>query len=183
MKRLIVGSLALALAMLMSGCANKVHNYSVNTKNVMLLKDTPSGSMANVGKFSDSGKDESKVMCRLATPIGTPNGETFASYMQDSLTQELMMADRYDSKSTSSITANLDDMYGSTILGNAYWEFKVTVNSSNGTSYKVHTKYDYESSFTAYSACAEMQRSFVPAIQKLNNEIIKNPKFTELLSN
>jgi hypothetical protein len=102
----------------------------------MQLKGISEGSKITTAKFSDSGNEETKVMCRLATPIGTPNGETFYSYIQDALTQELMLADKYDTKSNNTLTANLDDIYGSTTLGNAYWEFKMTVKSSNGVSYK-----------------------------------------------
>ena len=84
-------------------------------------------------------------------------------------------------KTTIIISVNLDDIYGSTILGNAYWEFKVTVKSSNGNSYRVDSRYDYESSYFAGSACSEMQRSFVPAVQKLIGDIIQNPKFVTLI--
>jgi hypothetical protein len=31
------------------------------------------------------------------------------------------------------------------------------------------------------SACSEMQRSFVPAVQKLIGDIVQNPKFVDLL--
>lgn len=182
MKKIVIGSLVLVLTILFSGCANKVHTYSPKTANIMQLKGISEGSKITTAKFSDSGNEETKVMCRLATPIGTPNGETFYSYIQDALTQELMLADKYDTKSNNTLTANLDDIYGSTTLGNAYWEFKMTVKSSNGVSYKTESRYDYESSFSAVSACSEMQRSFVPAVQKLNNDIIMNPKFTSLFS-
>ena len=181
MKKFIIGSLAVVLTVLFSGCANKVFTYSPKTTNVIHLKDMNNAEKVSVGKYTDSGNEETEVMCRLATPIGTPSGETFASYIQDALTQELMLADKYSQKSNTIVTANLDDIYGSTTIGNAYWEFKVTMKSSNGTSYKVASRYDYESSFSAMSACSEMQRSFVPAVQKLNNEIIMNPKFASLI--
>ena len=178
----ITSSLILAMVVLFSGCANKVHTYSVKTSNIMYLKNMDNETKVSTDDFTDSGNNESTLMCRLATPIGTPKGETFISYIQDALTQELMLADKYDAKSDIKLSVNLDDIYGSTVIGNAYWEFKVTVKSSNGNSYKVTSRYDYESSFSAYSACSEMQRSFVPAVQKLNYDIIKNPKFASLLT-
>ncbi|MDQ7061859.1 MAG: hypothetical protein Q9M43_12355 [Sulfurimonas sp.] len=182
MKKIVIGSLALVLTVVFSGCANKVPTYSPKTANIMQLKGMSSDAKTSVGKFTDSGNEETKVMCRLATPIGTPSGETFTSYIQDALTQELMLADKFDPKSSNILTANLNDIYGSTTLGNAYWEFKVTVKSSNGTSFDTNSRYDYDSSYFAGSACSEMQRSFVPAVQKLNNEIINNPKFKDLLA-
>jgi len=183
MKRLVLWLLALFMLIGFSGCANKVHDYSVSANNVVSLRNVATnGTSINVGSFSDSNKEETKVMCRLATPIGTPKGETFASYIKNAFQTEMIMSNIYDGKSDVTVTANLNDIYGSTTLGNAYWEFKITIKSSNGVSYDVETRYDYESSFSAMSACSEMQRSFVPAVQKLNGEIINNPKFKNLLT-
>jgi len=184
MKQKSIIKLTLASTLLLitlSGCANKVATYSVSTENILTLKElSTEGKGINLGEFTDSNNGESKVMCRLATPIGTPSGETFISYIRDALEKELIIANKYDKKSNIKVKINLDDLYGSTTLGNAYWEFKVTVNSSNSKSFKVTSKYEYESSFTAYSACSEMQRSFVPAVQKLLGDIIKHNKFESL---
>jgi outer membrane protein OmpA-like peptidoglycan-associated protein len=182
MRKLFLAITILLLALNFSGCANKVHTYAPSPDNMIALKNySNSNEGVNIGEFSDSNRNESKVMCRLATPVGTQKGETFASYIQNAFMQELMISDMYNSDSNITISANLDDIYGSTMLANAYWEFKITVKSSNGNSYKVHTRYDYESSFAAYSACSEMQRSFVPAVQKLISDIINNANFKTLI--
>ncbi len=181
MRKILLIGIVFVGTLFFSGCANKVHTYSPSTMNIMKLKNMPI-KKSRTGTFTDSGKNEAKVMCRLATPVGTPTGETFASYIQDAFTQELMLSDKYSPDANNVITANIDDLYGSTTIGNAYWEFKITVKSSNGTSYKVYSRYDYESSFSAMSACSEMQRSFVPAVQKLNKDIIDNPKFADLFN-
>ncbi|NPA59054.1 MAG: hypothetical protein GXO30_01100 [Epsilonproteobacteria bacterium] len=182
MKRLISGFLVFSAILLFSGCANKVATYAVSTNNVLSLQGmSKENGKINLGDFTDSDKNEAKVMCRLATPIGTPSGETFSSYIKDAFTKELLISGMYDPNSKVTISANLDDIYGSTTIANAYWEFKVTVKSSNGLSYKVHTKYEYESSYSAASACSEMQRSFVPAVQKLIGDIVQNPKFKDLI--
>jgi len=182
MKRFILGISVFVLMALFTGCANKIPAYAISTSNVVNLQGlSKDNGKVNLNDFTDSGRNESKVMCRLATPVGTANGETFASYIQNAFQKELLIAGMYDPKSNIIISANLDDIYGSTTLGNAYWEFEITVKSSNGTSYKVHSRYDYESSFSATSACSEMQRSFVPAVQKLIGDIVQNPKFISLL--
>jgi len=183
MKSTMKLTLASSLFLLtLSGCANKVATYSVSTENILSLKGlSKDNNGINLGEFTDSAKGESKVMCRLATPIGTPNGETFISYIKDALKKELLISEMYQEKSKIKINMNLDYLYGSTTVGNAYWEFKVTVNSSNSKSFKVNSKYDYESSFTAYSACSEMQKSFVPAVQKLIKKIIQHNEFKNLI--
>jgi hypothetical protein len=176
-----IGLVGAFLTIGFSGCANKVHDYSISSDNIMSLRETSKEKIKiNVGEFTDSKNGETTLMCRLSTPIGTPKGETFASYIQKALKKELLIANVYDTNAKNTITANLDDIYGSTTLGNAYWEFKMTIKSSNGVSYNVASRYDYESSFSAISACSEMQRSFVSAVQKLNGEIINNKKFKSL---
>jgi hypothetical protein len=168
------------LGVFTTGCANKVHTYAASTTNTIALKSLSKDSVAQIGAFTDSGKNESKVMCRLASPVGTPEGDTFATYIQKALITELVLTDHYDPKSETLITANLNDIYGSTVIGNAYWEFDLTISSSNGTSYSVTSRHDYESSYLATSACSEMQRSFVPAIQQLNTAIITHDSFPAL---
>ena len=182
MRKLFLAITILLLALHFSGCANKVHIYSPSTDNLITFKNfSKSHEGVNIGEFGDSGRNESKVMCRLSPPVGTQDGETFASYIRKAFMQELMVSDMYNGDSNMTISANLDDIYGSTMLGNAYWEFKITVKSSNGNSYQVHTRYDYESSYLAYSACPEMQRSFVPAVQKLIGDIINHADFKTLI--
>lgn len=182
MNKLFFGLVTLLLLISFSGCANKVHNYAISPDNMLALKKfSKSSEGVKIGKFTDSNKNEASVMCRLSTPVGTQKGETFASYIQNAFKKEVMVSDMYNQDSNITITANLNDIYGSTMLGNAYWKFDITVKSSNGNSYNINSRYDYESSFSAYSACSEMQRSFVPAVQKLNGDIINHPNFKRLI--
>jgi hypothetical protein len=165
-----------------TGCANKVATYSVGTQNVLSLRTiSDQDGKINLAKFTDDGREEASLMCRLATPTGTPDGETFASYIGKAFQQELVVANAYDPSSKITISGNLNRIYGSTTMGNAYWEFDMTISSTNGKQYSVKSRYDYGSSLLAVSACSEMQRSFVPAVQKLIGEIITNSKFKTLL--
>ncbi|QJR82251.1 hypothetical protein CA267_016580 [Alteromonas pelagimontana] len=175
-------SAVLCVTLFATGCANKVHTYATSTENTIALRGLAKQSVeANIGEFTDSGKNESKIMCRLSSPVGTPEGKTFATYIRDSIVSEMVVADLYDDESQTVITANLNDIYGSTVIGNAYWEFDISLSSSNGNTLDVKTRYDYESSYLATSACSEMQRSFVPAVQKLNTTIFSDPNFPALL--
>ncbi len=182
MKRQVLSILTICMIIGLNGCANKVATYAVSTENIMTLKDLSKESKKiALEEFTDSNRNESMVMCRLSTPVGTPKGESFISYIKKAFEKELLVGDMYDKKSDTKISMNLDDLYGSTILGNAYWEFKATISSSNKKSFKVKSRYDYESSYFAGSACSEMQRSFVPAVQKFIGDIIENRKFKELI--
>jgi hypothetical protein len=182
MKILFFGLVTLLLLISFTGCA-KVYNYTVSSDNILALKNFSKNSEGvKIGKFTDSNKNEVTVICRrVYRYVGTPKGETFASYIENAFKKELMLSDMYNENSTITITANLNDIYGSTVFGNAYWKFDVTVKSSNGNSYNVNTKYDYKSTVLLYPACGQMRRYFVPAVQKLNSDIIKHPKFKTLI--
>ncbi len=179
----IISVLVAAAVVIMAGCANKVPNYANSPQNLRAIKTLATEEKAVVGiiPFTAKNEGEAKVMCRLATPVGAPDGMTFAKYIEDALSVELEMGNMLDPKSQVKIGGHIEELYGSTTLGNAYWEFKVKVTSSNGKSFDVASRYDYESSFSAYSACSEMQRSYLPAVQQLVNKIVTDPSFKTLL--
>lgn len=177
-KKILIGSVV--AMMLLSGCANKVHDYSVSTENMVVLKNIAKTTKGvKLGDFTDSNRNQSSVGCRLSTPIGVPEGETFVSYIKKAFEKELVVTDMHNKSAKHTISANLDELKGSTLP--AYWEFKMTLSSTNGKSYQTHTKYSYQSSFSAMSACSEMQRSFVIGVQKLIGDSIKNPQFKILI--
>lgn len=181
MKKIVILLTTLLGVFLFTGCANKVHDYSISTNNIIDLKSfAKDGHTINLGEFTDEN-NESTLMCRLSTPVGTAKGVTFISYIKDAFKKELLVADLLDNDAKTTIGMKLNDIYGSTVFGNAYWEFDVTLNSSNGEKMSLVSRYDYESSYLATSACSEMQRSFVPAVQKLIGDIIKKDEFKNLL--
>ena len=185
MRSLILSSVAISSLLLFSGCANKVPNYANSPQNIRAVKNLQKEekTTVNIAAFKAKNEGESKVMCRLATPVGTPDGMTFAKYVEDALAVELEMGDMIDPKSKTSISGSLENDYGSTVLGNAYWEHTLKLTSTNGQSMEIMSRYDYESSFSAYSACSEMQRSYLPAVQLLVNKIITDPRFKDLVKN
>jgi len=185
MRSLILSTIVVSSLLLLSGCANKVPNYASSPQNIRAVKNLYNEEKAtvNIASFKAKNEGESKVMCRLATPVGTPDGMTFAKYVEDALAVELEMGNMYDPKSKVIISGYLENVYGSTVLGNAYWEHTLKLTSSNGKDLSVVSRYDYESSFTAYSACSEMQRSYLPAVQALVNKTVTDPRFKELVKN
>lgn len=91
------------------------------------------------------------------------------------------MAGVYDKNSELKISGNLNKIYGSSMLGNAYWEVNLTVTSSNGKSITVNTKRDYPSSYLASTACNNMGISFAPTVKQLLGEILNHKDFNSLL--
>jgi hypothetical protein len=122
-------------------------------------------------------------MCRLADTVTTPKGESYEEYVTDALIEELQMAGVYDPKADIKISGNIKDVYGSSMLGNAYWSIDATVSSSNGETITVNTKREYPSAYAGATACKNMASSFSPTVEEFINDIITHEKFDKLLVN
>lgn len=182
MKKILTLSSSLVVAsLLFTGCGIKTSEYNVSAENVSQLRSYD-GVKINVGEFSASTPNEKSKLCRLAETITTPKGESFEQYIKEAFVSELKMANLYDKASNLTITGNVEKVYGSSVIGNAYWEVSVTIKSTNGKSIKVDTKRDYPSAFIANTACNNMATSFSPTIKQLINDIISHKDFPSLIS-
>ena len=87
--------------------------------------------------------------------------------IEKALKEELMMAGRYDENSKIKISGFIEEVNGSSMLGDAYWQFKVKVSSSNGNEFTVNTKKPHSSAYLAYTACNNLGSTFAPSIRQL----------------
>lgn len=179
-KSLLLSSSLLLSTFLFTGCGIKTSEYNVSADNVQTLRDYKELKL-DVSNFTATNSGESSVMCRLAETISTPKGEPFSEYIKEALISELKMAGVYSKNSELKISGNLNKIYGSTMLGNAYWEINVTVSSTNGKSITVNTKRDYPSSYLASTACNNMGTSFEPTVNQLVSDILNHKDFPELI--
>jgi len=176
--------LLLVATIIVTGCGQKpLPPYTPdvsNAKTYDMLK--ANNTTIKLGTFTDGGKNHARVMCRGFTAVPAPMNKPYYEYIRNNFLNELQAAKIYDVKSSNKITLNLDKIYSSSKMGNAYWEFIVTVKSSNGKSLKVKSIYKYSSSFSAASACSDMRTMIVPAVEKLISEIVNNKDFPLLLN-
>ncbi len=171
---------AITAAVLFTGCGIKAPEYSISADNVQTLRNYKDVKVS-VGNFIAKTPGESQVLCRLAETITTPKGEAFEEYIKNALISELKMSELYDEKSNLKISGNLKKIYGSSMIGEAYWEIELEVSSSNGKSINVYTKREYPSAFVAYTACNNMATSFSPTIKELINQVVTHKDFSTLL--
>ena len=178
----LTGLSVLFISMLLfTGCGLKTSEYNISADNVVELKNLKDVKIA-VDDFTSVNKDENQILCRLAETITTPEGEPFSKYIENALKSELKMAGIYDKNSELKLSGKLIEIYGSSMLGNAYWEIEVKILSNNGKELSVRTKREYPSSFLAYTACNNMATSFSPTVRNLVNDIIKHEDFMSLLN-
>lgn len=180
--KLGLGILSAAMAaLLFTGCGVKTADYSVSAENVQKLRQLGDVKIG-LDSFTAVNKDESMIMCRLSEPIETPNDEPFEKFIEKAFKDEMIIAGIYDEKADIKISGNLKRIYGSSVIGNAFWSYDMNISSSNGKSFDIKSVYEYGSSFSAYAACENMGSSFVPSVKKLIKDIISHPEFNSLTS-
>jgi len=169
----------MGLILIVSGCSTyAVNRYSISTDNVMALKALD-GASVNIGEFTSTDPGLSEIMCRGVGPIKTPDGQSFSSFIQKALTDELKIAGIFSSSSAITLTGNLDSIDFSSSSGN--WRLALTVNSSNNHSIKVAEDYSFTSSFYGETACNQTAQALMPAIQNLIGKVVSDPGFHKLV--
>lgn len=172
------GIVAFFLLTFISGCSTySVNRYAISADNVTELRELDD-TMVNVGEFTSS-EPKSEIMCRGVGPIKTPDGDTFAHFIQEALIDELQIAEQYSTDASVSLTGNLDNIDFSSSSG--IWKLKLTVNSSNGISVTVSENYSYSTSFYGETACNQTAQALMPAVQNLIATLVNHPHFDALV--
>ena len=193
MKQTITVLLIVLAAFTFNGCGaiaalvvntntDKMLDYNTSAKNQSVLKAySKEGYRINIGHFTDASESEKTVKCRLMTSVEPPKNETYVAYIEHAFQKELTSSKLYKSNAKVTIVATINEINGISTYGNAYWSFDITLKSSNGESYRVMSKFEYNSSISAAYACADMHKTFPLALQKLIHDAITDPKFRTLL--
>lgn len=156
--------------------------YTVSKKNqTMLEKIATEGYVVKLGEFKNTNEENQTIKCRMMTSVKPPKDKNYKEYIRHAFETEFKPSKLLQTHSKVSISATIKEINGRSMYGDAYWSFKITLISSNGNSYDVESKYTYDSSFRASSACKDMHKTFPLALQKLIHDAIANPKFKTLL--
>lgn len=169
---------AIGLCLVLAACDSfTAPRYSISADNAVALKAIGPNQIA-VGDFTAQKKFDAG--CRLAGPIGVPDGLTFETYIKKALADELKIAGLYDDKNPAIILSGLvNDLKFSTTSGT--WDIAMTVNSSNGRSLAVSEHYDFPTSYTASSACHDAANAYAPAVQSAIGRLVAAPDFRALV--
>lgn len=160
----------------LTGCAPHITQvYSPSSKNIMTLRDlsTTTKNKLSVGKFEG---DDSKINCRGAK-IAPPNNMTFASYLKNALTEELMLANLYDENSSLQISGNLKELEVECAVGTGKWNIEMELIPKSGKPFVIKKSYDFEGAYMGRVVISNAQQSFVPATQEAINALLKSPEF------
>lgn len=165
------------LVAVLSGCAYNVSPYGASVKNVESIKSLGIKPVS-VGSFKSSKPGESSIVCRAAGPVTvTPSFET---YIEKALIDELKLAGAYDPNSKLVLTGKLEEVDFSSGMIDGKWLFTVTITNARNESFTTKSTYGFSGSFVADKACQETAQAFSPAVQKLVEDIIRDPQFKKI---
>ena len=165
-----------------SGCSttNSIP-YKASTSNVIFIQNTfqSKGVKVSVGSFSMGAGVEENLLCRLMGPVTVAPGKGLSTYIKEALQEELFLAQVYSVTAPNVIEGKIEKLAFSSVSP-ANWEISMRISSNNSAGYTTSIKYNYNTSFDAYSACKNVADAFSPAVQELIKQVVANPQFAAL---
>lgn len=122
---------------------------------------------------------EDSPLCRLMGPVKVAPGKTPAQYIKDAFQEELFAAGVYAPNAPTVIDGTITVLSFSSVSP-ANWNIAMAVKSNSSPGYTVSTKYEFGTSFIAYSACKNVADAFGPAVQELLKQVVSDPQFKSL---
>lgn len=183
MSRALRIAFVVAVGVTMAGCET-THSlpYKASTANVVTIQQkirAKNKKVALDGIVMAPGVEESP-MCRLAGPVKVAPGKSIPEYIRDALQEELFMAQVYEADASVWLKGVVEELSFSSVAP-ANWTIKMKIHSSNGVSYRVDTKYHFNTSWSAASACRNVADAFGPAVQQLLKEVVSHADFPRLV--
>ena len=175
MKSMFLASLA-AIALL-SGCAYKASPYGASVNNVETIKVLNMKPVA-VAKFESSKPGMASITCRAAGPVTV--SPSFESYIEKAFIDELKLAGVYDPASPMVIAGKLEEVDFSSGITDGKWLFTLVVSNARKESFSVKSAFGFSGSFVADKACQEVAQALGPAVQKLIEDVVRDPKFKQI---
>lgn len=184
MTRTLLTASLLAAAALVAGCSTTSGGtpYKASTHNVIAIQEHAEGSKVRLVDFTAANGANDTPWCRAAGPISIGSGKMPAQFIHDALQEELFLAQAYSPSAPTAISGRLDTLSFSSVTP-ANWEITLTLSSSTGASYQTKNIYEYETSWSAISACKNVADAFAPAVQDTLKKAISDARFKSLLKN
>jgi hypothetical protein len=163
-----------ATAALVSGCAYNASQYGASIRNVEAIKEQRIKPVA-VAQFKSSRPGLASITCRAAGPVTvTPS---FESYIERAFIDELKLAGAYDAASGIILSGMLEQVDFSSGMSDGNWTFTLTVSNNRNESFTTRSRFGFSGSFVADKACQEVAQAFGSAVQKLIEDVVRDPKF------
>lgn len=170
----------LLISVQLSGCSTYATNrYSISADNVVALKSYRENKIG-VGTFSANNTGQTEIICRGANPIKTPDGEPFESFIRSAFVSEIKIAEAYSEKAPTVLSGNLNQIDFDSNSG--HWNLSLTISSSNGQQLTISDQYQYTTSFSGSTACAQTAQALMPAVQNVITKLVQHEEFPSLVN-
>lgn len=176
MRTSMLSSIA-AAAVLVSGCAYNASQYGASVRNVETIKSQNLKPVA-VAPFKAVKPGLASITCRAAGPVTV--SPSFENYIEKAFIDELKLAGAYNPSSSLTLSGNLEEVDFSSGMSDGNWTFTLTVSNQRNESFTTKSTFGFSGSFVADKACQEVAQAFGPAVQKLIEDVVRNPKFKQL---
>lgn len=173
----IVSLAMLAAVAMLSGCAYNASPYGASVKNVESIKFLNIKPVA-VSKFESSKPGLASITCRAAGPVTV--SPSFESYIEKAFIDELKLAGVYDPASSMVVSGKLEEVDFSSGMTDGKWLFTLVVSNARKESVSIKSVYGFSGSFVADKACQEVAQALGPAVQKLIEDVVRDPKFKQI---
>lgn len=162
---------------LISGCAYNASQYGASIRNVETIKTNNIKPVA-IAQFKSAKPGLASITCRAAGPVNVM--PSFESYIEKAFIDELKLAGAYDPTSRITLTGMLEEVDFSSGMSDGNWTFTLTVSNNRNESFTTKSMFGFSGSFVADKACQEVAQAFGPAVQKLIEDVVQNPKFKQI---
>lgn len=182
MKKLFSAVLAVGCVLILAGCetTNSIP-YKASTSNIIEIQQklAAQGQTVSVGTIDLAPGVEENPLCRLMGPVVVAPGKTLPQYIKEAFIEELFAAKAYEVNAPTVIDGRIDELKFSSVSP-ASWKITMTVKSNKSPGYTVSVDYQFNTSWSAYSACKNVADAFGPAVQELLHHIVTNTEFSKL---
>ena len=172
----------ISLALLIAGCSTyTTPRYAINADTNVTLKALGE-SKIGVGPFT--GPTNFEPACRAAGPLAPPDGMSHTAYVKKAFEDELKVAGIYAADTpriTISGTINKLEFSSARALTGGSWDIDLSLSSSNGKTMRTAEHYEFESGYSATTACKQTAEAYLPAVQDLIGKTVRAPEFKTLL--
>ncbi|MDO8652049.1 MAG: hypothetical protein Q7R66_07660 [Undibacterium sp.] len=177
---------ALAMALLSTGCSLMAPQYTASVENAQALKDAGNFT-AKVGEFSskDDPANANPITVR-GSSLASPYQNSYANYLAEAIKQELSLASKLSPDANLEISGVLlkNDIDASGInVGFASIEARFVVKKNGKVRYDQvkSVKHEFPSSFAGAVAIPRAVQEYAFAVQKLLVQLYTDKAFIETL--
>jgi hypothetical protein len=164
----VIVSCQIAIALCLAGCSVPFPTYGVSARNVETVRSTP--ATIKVGPITGA---QTSVSCRLQ-PIGPEGSGTFASYIQEAIADEVVIAGGAPRDRTIQISGTLTNVDVDCGIINGSWTIEMALVVNNGPPVSVKTARNFDGNYFGGVVLQRAYGAFVPTVQQFVADVLNS---------